>query len=152
MSKDIIADSQTAVAVSKLRRGEATDSLRDEVSAALLTAVQKMLVELEEMKKCLWSTASLKSFVDDRHAALCANCPTREWVEQRKTEEKTAASLKATESKGGWFTEVLKSESIRYFLLILLLVWAIIYVKTGSDGVKAVKSAVTHSLTGGQAR
>ena len=35
------------------------------------------------------------------------------------------------------------SESVRYFLLILILIWAVIYMKAGPDGVDAVRDAAT---------
>lgn len=151
MAKDIIADNQTAAAISKLRRGEATDSLRDEVSAALLSSVQTIIAELDEMKRSMWTPQALRNAIDDRHNALCSGCPTRAWVEAKKLAENAAALSQKTESKGktSWLVEIVKSESLRYFILILLLVWAVIYIKTGVDGMEAVKSGMTHTITGG---
>lgn len=149
LSKDIIADNQTAAAISKLQRGEATDSLRDEVSAALLAAMQTILHEIDDLKKSMWSAGTLRSMIDERHTSLCSNCPTKRWVETKQTAEQAAAVSRQSEKKTNWFTEIVRSESLRYFILIVLLVWAVIYIKTGSDGVKAVKDGVTHTITGG---
>jgi len=149
MAKDIIADNQTAAAISKLRRGEATDSLRDEVSAALLSSVQTIIAELDEMKRSMWTPQALRNAIDDRHNALCSGCPTRAWVEAKKLAENAAALNDRHDKKGSWFTELIRSESLRYFILILLLVWAVIYIKTGVEGVESVKDGITHTITGG---
>lgn len=153
MSTDIIADNQTAAAISKLRRGEATDSLRDEVSAALLTAIQTILTDISEMKQRLWTPSQLRSLIDERHTSLCSGCPTRQWVEARKAADQVAATKMTVkqedDKKGGWFRELIRSEGTRYFVLVVLLIWAVIYVKTGVDGVAAIERAAVHTITGG---
>ena len=55
---------------------------------------------------------------------------------------------KEEESKKSWLQELLSSESIRYFILMLILIWAVIYVKTGPEGVDSVKGGVTGTVTG----
>lgn len=152
--EDIIANNQTEATIAKLRRGEATDAVRDEVSAALLTSMQTIIAELADMKKSLWSAQTLKELVDERHNVLCTTCPARQMasvqaaLKQAKEEEKNEEPAK----KESWFAAFLSSESIRYFVLILILVWAVIYIKTGAEGVAAVKSGVTHTVTGGHAQ
>ena len=152
---DIIADNQTEATIAKMRRGEATDAIRDEVSAALLTSMQTIIAELADMKKSLWSAQTLKELVDERHNILCTTCPARQManlqaaLKQSKEEEKKEEPAKKEPS---WFAALLSSESIRYFVLILILVWAVIYIKTGAEGVAAVKGGVTHTVTGGQAK
>lgn len=155
--EDIIANNQTEATIAKLRRGEATDAVRDEVSAALLTSMQTIIAELADMKKSLWSAQMLKELVDERHNVLCASCPARQMasiqaaLKQSKEEEKKEEPA-TTKKEPSWFAAFLSSESIRYFVLILILVWAVIYIKTGSEGVAAVKSGVTHTVTGGRAQ
>lgn len=55
----------------------------------------------------------------------------------------------AREEGGGWFPLLLSSESLRYFVLILVLVWAVIYIKTGAEGVDAIRDAAASMVTGG---
>ena len=64
-TRDIIAENQTAAAISKLRRGEADDALRDEVQAATLSTMQKMLEELAGLKSGMWSKNDLKTLIDE---------------------------------------------------------------------------------------
>ena len=146
---DIIANSQTEAAIAKLRRGEATDSLRDEATAALLASMQTIIGELADMKKSLWSTAALKDLIDDRHSTLCNACPVRRWADaQVLAGRQQQQQKKEEESKKSWLQELLSSESIRYFILMLILIWAVIYVKTGPEGVDSVKGGVTGTVTG----
>ena len=145
-TRDIIAENQTAAAISKLRRGEADDALRDEVQAATLSTMQKMLEELAGLKSSMWSKNDLKTLIDEEQSRHCDHCPTREWVDSEISRRKLA---QPEPEKPHWFTEIIKSESLRYFILIALLVYALIYVKSGIEGVEAVKEGVTHTVTGG---
>lgn len=145
-TRDIIAENQTAAAISKLRRGEADDALRDEVQAATLSTMQKMLEELADLKSSMWSKNDLKTLIDEEQSRHCDHCPTRKWVDGEISRMKLAQQKP---EKSHWFTEIIKSESLRYFILIALLVYALIYVKTGIEGVEAVKEGVTHTMTGG---
>lgn len=136
---DIMADSQTETVLSELDRGEADDRTRDKVSAALLRSQTKVLDELSKIQANLWTLDKLESLVDKRHAVLCSQCPLR------------AASVPAAKEKKepGWLALLLSSESIRYFVLILVLVWAVIYIKTGAEGVDAIRGAARATVTGG---
>lgn len=145
--RDIIAENQTAAAISKLRRGEADDALRDEVQAATLSTMQKMLEELADLKSSMWSKQDLKNLIDEEQSRHCDHCPTKRWVEGEVARLKQKAD--AEKSKGNWFVEVIRSESLRYFLLIALLVFALIYIKGGVECVEAAKEGVTHMTTGG---
>ena len=138
---DIMADNQTEAVLSLLDRGEADDKTRDKVSAALLRSQTKVLDELGKIQENLWTLDKLEGFVDKRHDVLCSKCPLR-----------TAAAPPAPkkDKEGGWLTLLLSSESIRYFVLILVLVWAVIYIKTGAEGVAAIRGAATSTVTGGQ--
>lgn len=130
---DIMADNQTEAVLSLLDRGEADDKTRDKVSAALLRSQTKVLDELSKIQDNLWSLDRLEALVDKRHELLCSKCVLR--TPQRK--------------EGSWLTLLLSSESLRYFVLILVLVWAVIYIKTGAEGVNAIRGAATSTVTGG---
>jgi hypothetical protein len=130
---DIMADNQTEAVLSMLDRGEADDKTRDKVSAALLRSQTKVLDELGKIQDNLWSLDRLEALVDKRHEILCSKCVLR--TSQRK--------------EGSWLTLLLSSESLRYFVLILVLVWAVIYIKTGAEGVNAIRGAATSTVTGG---
>lgn len=147
MARDIIADNQTAAAISKLRRGEADDALRDEVQAATLSTMQKMLEELADLKSSMWSKADLKTLIDEEQSRHCDHCPTKKWVDGEIARLK--ASQVQPKEKGNWFSELVKSETLRYFILLAAVIYALIYVKVGTDGIEAVKDGVTHSMTGG---
>jgi hypothetical protein len=149
---DVIADNQTEATIAKLRRGEATDAIRDEVSAALLSSMQTIIAELGEMKKSLWSAQTLKDLVDERHNILCSACPARQYANLQSALAAQKKQEKKQEDKPSWLQILLSSESIRYFILILVLVWAVIYIKTGPEGVDAVKGGVAHTVTGGQVK
>lgn len=144
--RDIIAENQTAAAISKLRRGEADDALRDEVQAATLSTMQKMLEELAALKSSMWSKQDLKTLIDEEQSRHCDHCPTKKWVDGE------IARLKASHprpGRGNWFQELVKSETLRYFILLAAVIYALIYVKVGTDGIESVKDGVTHSMTGG---
>lgn len=126
---DIMADNQTEAVLTLLDRGEADDKTRDKVSAALLRSQTKMSAQLDEIQQNLWTLDKLEGLVDKRHVEMCAKC-----------------ELKLKQKRAHWLDALLSNESLRYFLLILILVWAVIYVKTGTDGVEAVKDGVTHTL------
>jgi hypothetical protein len=130
---DIMADNQTEAVLSMLDRGEADDKTRDKVSAALLRSQTKVLDELGKIHDNLWSLDRLEALVDKRHEILCSKCVLR--TSQKK--------------EGSWLTLLLSSESIRYFVLILVLVWAVIYIKTGAEGVDAIRGAARATMTGG---
>ena len=132
---DIIAENQTEAVLSVLDRGEADNATRDKVSAALLRSQTKVLDELGKIHDNLWTLNRLESFVDKRHEAMCSKCPHRIGSSAKK--------------EGGWFSLLLSSESLRYFVLILVLVWAVIYIKTGAEGVDAIRGAAASTVTGG---
>ena len=132
---DIIAENQTEAVLSVLDRGEADNATRDKVSAALLRSQTKVLDELGKIQDSLWTLNRLESFIDKRHEALCSRCPHRPGASAKK--------------EGGWFPLLLSSESLRYFVLILVLVWAVIYIKTGAEGVNAIRGAAASTVTGG---
>jgi len=145
--RDIIAENQTAAAISKLRRGEADDALRDEVQAATLSTMQKMLEELADLKASMWSKQDLKTLIDEEQSRHCDHCPTKKWVDGEIARLK--ASQAQSNSKGNWFSDLIKSETFRYFILLAAVIYALLYATVGTDGVNAVKDGITHSVTGG---
>lgn len=147
MSQDIMADSQTEATLAALDRGEIDDKMRDRVLAALLRSQTRMLQELVEIKKNLWDMDKLESLIDKRHQALCTGCVLRQ---QAASTLKPAVSVNKPDEepagKKSWLELILTSESTRYFVLMVILVWAIVYVKSGVDGVASVRDSVTHTL------
>lgn len=138
---DIMADSQTEAVLAALDRGEADSKLMNRVLAALLRTQNKTLAELVDIRKNLWDMDRLEKMIDQRHQSLCSTCVLRQAA--------AATKEKPQERQKSWLELVLTSESIRYFVLVVILVWAVIYVKSGSEGVKSVREAATHTVTGG---
>ena len=143
MSQDIMADSQTEATLAALDRGEIDDKMRDRVLAALLRSQTRMLQELVEIKKNLWDMDKLESLIDKRHQVLCTNCVLRQQALSAKSAGK---SDDEPVRKKSWLELILTSESTRYYVLMVILVWAIVYVKSGADGVASVRDSVTHTL------
>jgi hypothetical protein len=135
---DIMADSQTEAIIAALERGEADSTMHNRVSAAILRSQTKVYAQLEQIKDNLWTVDRLEGLVDRRHQALCAQCPARQPPPAPEQPAKPT------------FTEaLLSSESIRYFILVVILVWAVIYVKTGPEGAASVREGLSHTVTGG---
>lgn len=143
MSQDIMADSQTEATLAALDRGEVDDRMRDRVLAALLRSQTRMLQGLVEIKANLWDMDKLERLIDKRHQVLCTNCVLRQ---QASTPKSAAQQDEGAAKKKSWLELILTSESTRYFVLMVILVWAIVYVKSGADGVASVRDSVTHTL------
>lgn len=142
---DIMQDNEneTDKAIEMLSHGDADCSLRDRVLVALLRAQTKMLEDLLEIKNNLWGVERLEQLIDRRHQALCANCPSKQLLSAGLPQRQQAPEKKS------WVELVLTSESLRYFLLMVILVWAIVYVKSGTEGVDRVHEGLVHTMTGG---
>ncbi len=134
-----MAESQTETVLAALDRGEADDKLRDQVSAALLRSLTRIVGQLDGIRENLWTMERLEQVIDRRHESLCARCPVRQPAAQPATAPQPAA-------KPSWFEAFVSSDSIKFFILSVILVWAIIYVKTGPSGVEAVKGAVARTV------
>lgn len=141
MAVDIMADSQTEAIIAALERGEADSTMHNRVSAAILRSQTKVYAQLEQIKDNLWTVERLESLVDRRHQALCAQCPARQPSPPPPAPEPPA--------KPTFVEALLSSESIRYFILLVILVWAVIYVKTGPEGAASVREGLSHTVTGG---
>lgn len=150
MGQDIMADSQTEDTLAALDRGEVDDKMRDRVLAALLRSQTRMLEELVKIKENLWDMDKLESLIDKRHQVLCTNCVLRQQaLAPAKVEPEPD---KKDGGKKSWIELILTSEATRYFILMVILVWAIVYVKSGAEGVASVRGGVTHTISGGIAK
>ena len=150
MSQDIMADSQTEATLAALDRGEVDDKMRDRVLAALLRSQTRMLEELVKIKENLWDMDKLESLIDKRHQVLCTNCVLRQQALAAK--QPAAKQDEEAAKKKSWIELILTSEATRYFILMVILVWAIVYVKSGAEGVASVRDGVTHTVSGGIAK
>ena len=137
-----MAENQTETVLAALDRGEVDDKLRDQVSAALLRAITKIAVQLDSIQENLWTEERLEHIIDRRHENLCLKCPLRQPA--APPPQPVEAAPKRT-----WFDAIVSSDSIKFFILTIILVWAVIYVKTGPAGVEAVKGATVHTVHGG---
>ena len=142
MSQDIMADNQTEATLAELDRGEVDDKTRDHVLAALLRSQTRMLEELVKIKENLWDMDKLEGLIDKRHQVLCTNCVLR----QQALAPAKAEPGKSDSEKKSWLELILTSEATRYFILMVILVWAIVYVKSGAEGVASVRDSVAHTL------
>lgn len=129
MLVDPIADNQTESVIAALRRGDADDRMRDNATAALLSSFQKIMGELEGIRQNLWTPSTLSDAIDKRHASLCGACLARQHYEGR-----TAPSSKKPQH---WW-EMLFSEAVRSFLLILILIWTLVVTTQGQENAKAI--------------
>lgn len=136
---DILADNQTEAVLTLLDRGEADEATRNRVSAALLRAQTRMMNQLDDIRTNLWSRSDLEVLVDERHRRHCESCPAKKYAEGKQVET----------PKQHWLIALISSESFRLFILAAILVWAVIYLSSGRDGVDAVKSGMQHLSTGG---
>lgn len=148
MGQDIMADSQTEATLAALDRGEVDDKMRDRVLAALLRSQTRMLEELVKIKENLWDMDKLESLIDKRHQVLCTNCVLRQQALTTAKAEPGKSDGKSDGEKKSWLELILTSEATRYFILMVILVWAIVYVKSGAEGVASVRDGVSHTVGG----
>lgn len=126
---DPIADSQTEAVIAKLRRGEGTDTLRDEVSAALLSSMSKLIDEVSEIKANIWKSSDLRKAIDERHAEACANCPARRMADEQSTHKPDLIAR-------------LVSPTVMIFVIAVLSLLTAIYATVGRHGFDAVTDTV----------
>lgn len=145
---DIIAESQTEAVLSALDRGDADDKIRDQVSAALLRAMARMSQELIDIKANLWNPADLRNLIDARHEEKCRDCPAKKMAEERLQQQ---ARAQQTEPQGvlQWVLHLAGNSGFQFFILLLLLISAFIYLTTGRGGVDAAHETVNAIVHGG---
>jgi len=150
---DIIAESQTEAVLSALDRGDADDKIRDQVSAALLRAMTKMSQELVDIKTSLWQPADLKNLIDERHEKKCRDCPAKKMAEERLRLQQQAQEqpkeAKEPKSAVQWILQLAGNSGFQFFILLLLLISAFIYLTTGKGGVDATRETVNTVIHGG---
>lgn len=155
---DIIAESQTDSVLSALDRGDADDKVRDQVSAALLRAMTRMSLELKDIKTSLWKLDELKDFIDERHERKCHDCPAKKMAEERLHLQQVQAAQKADDAKRQeqqpqsvvqWVLNLAGNSGFQFFILLLLLISAFIYLTTGKGGVDATRDTVNTVIRGG---
>ena len=147
---DIIAESQTESVLSALDRGDADDKIRDQVSAALLRAMTRMSQELIDIKENLWRPADLKNLIDERHEKRCRDCPAKKMAEERLQLQRQAQD-RQKEPQGvlQWVLYLAGNSGFQFFILLLLLISAFIYLTTGKGGVDATRETVNTVMHGG---
>jgi hypothetical protein len=169
---DIIANSQTESVLAALDRGGADDKIRDRVSAALLRALTSVIKELGEIKSNLWQPEELRKFIDERHDRRCQDCPAKKWADTQSTVQllqaqqaaqaaqtakpaaqaaKPAAQAQPAKPEGGfqWVVYLMGNSSFQFFVLLLFLIGAFVYLTTGRGGVDAATDSVRTVIRGG---
>lgn len=154
---DIIAESQTEAVLSALDRGDADDKIRDQVSAALLRAMSRLSQELVDIKKSLWKPEDLKSLIDERHRQRCQDCPAKKMAEERLRLQQAHAAAAAEQEQAAqqpqgavqWVLHLAGNSGFQFFILLLLLISAFIYLTTGKGGVDATRETVNTVMHGG---
>ena len=146
MASDIIAENQTERMIQLLLNGDADAKAQQAALAAVLRTTTQQARELEEIKLNLWKPSDLERAVEAQIKMRCRECSAR------KTAEKLAEEREADEKgkgKPNWLLELFRSESFRYFVLILMFAWALIVVTSGRDNAKAIEERVKSTLSGG---
>lgn len=148
---DIIAESQTEAVLSALDRGDADDKIRDQVSAALLRAMTRMSQELIDIKTSLWQPADLKNLIDERHEKKCRDCPAKKMAEERLRLQQQAQQGQNQAPQGilQWIVHLAGNSGFQFFILLLLLISAFIYLTTGKGGADAARETVSTVISGG---
>jgi len=147
---DIIAESQTEAVLSALDRGDADDKIRDQVSAALLRAMTRMSQELIDIKTSLWQPADLKNLIDERHEKKCRDCPAKKMAEERlRLQQQAQGQNQAPQGILQWIVHLASNSGFQFFILLLLLISAFIYLTTGKGGADAARETVSTVISGG---
>ena len=145
---DIIANSQTESVLAALDRGDADDKIRDQVSAALLRAMTRMSQELIDIRANLWKPADLKNLIDERHEKRCRDCPAKKMAEERLQLQRQAQD-RQPQGILHWVLYLAGNSGFQFFILLLLLISAFIYLTTGKGGVDATRETVNTVMHGG---
>lgn len=148
MAQDIIAESETERVLSTLERGDADDKVRDRVSAALLRALTRMSTELVDIRNNLWKPDDLRHLIDERHDKKCRDCPAKKLVDESLH---AATSAKREQPQGAipWLINLMGNNSFQFFILLLFLIAAFVYLTTGKGGVDAARETLSTVVSGG---
>lgn len=148
MASDIIAENQTERMIQLLLNGDADAKAQQAALAAVLRTTTQQARELEEIKLNLWKPSDLERAVEAQIKMRCRECSARKTAE-KLAEEKEADEKGKEKEKPNWLLELFRSESFRYFVLILMFAWALIVVTSGRDNAKAIEERVKSTLSGG---
>ena len=148
MASDIIAENQTERMIQLLLNGDADAKAQQAALAAVLRTTTQQARELEEIKLNLWKPSDLERAVEAQIKMRCRECPARKTAE-KLAEEKEAVGKGKEKEKPNWLLELFRSESFRYFVLILMFAWALIVVTSGRDNAKSIEERVKSTLSGG---
>lgn len=148
MASDIIAENQTEQMIQLLLNGDADAKAQQAALAAVLRTTTQQARELEEIKLNLWKPSDLERAVEAQVKMRCRECSARKTAE-KLAEEREADEKGKGKDKPNWLLELFRSESFRYFVLILMFAWALIVVTSGRDNAKAIEERVKSTLSGG---
>ena len=152
MASDIIAENQTERMIQLLLNGDADAKAQQAALAAVLRTTTQQARELEEIKLNLWKPSELERAVEAQIKMRCRECPARKTAEKLAEEKEADGKGKEKEKekeKPNWLLELFRSESFRYFVLILMFAWALIVVTSGRDNAKSIEECVKSTLSGG---
>lgn len=141
MERDIIAENQTEQMIQLLLNGDADAKAQQAALAAVLRTTTQQARELEAIKQNLWKPSDLENAVEEQIRAKCRECPARRAAKEQAEERES-------EKKPNWLLELLRSETLRYFILVLIFTWALVVVTSGRENAKAVGEHVKGTLTG----
>lgn len=148
MAQDIIAESETERVLSTLERGDADDKVRDRVSAALLRALTRMSTELADIRENLWKPDDLRRVIDERHDQKCRECPAKKLVDE-SLHAATAPKRDQPQGMIPWLINLMSNNSFQFFILLLFLIAAFVYLTTGKGGVDAARETLSTVVSGG---
>lgn len=163
MAVDIIAESQTESVLSALDRGDADDKVRDQVSAALLRAMTRVSTELADIRTNLWKPDDLRHLIDERHERKCRDCPAKRMAEERlqlqrmqhqqhqQADPDAPAQDQAAQPQPvlQWVLHLAGNSGFQFFILLLFLISAFVYLTTGKGGVDAARETLGTMVSGG---
>lgn len=131
MGTDIIADSQTERTINLLMRGEADGKAQQTTLASILISMTKLVDEIADIKQSLWKPADLQRIVDERHKALCSDCPAKKQAEAPSEDKKQTV-----------LSQIL-SPTVMIFVMAVLSLLTAMYVAIGRQGFQDVTEVVT---------
>ena len=122
-----------------------TANARSEIFAANYNAGN---TELVDIRNNLWKPDDLRRLIDERHDQKCATCPAKKIVDESL---QAAASTKREQPQGAipWLINLMGNNSFQFFILLLFLIAAFVYLTTGKGGVDAARETLSTVVSGG---